>query len=197
MDLPTVKAEDRGGTLPEANGVTARHVRHGSGVCVECDVAFGANDVGVQILASGQRRLACADVVAVLTRGKVCGINSGPRASVSPGGGLANIHVGCRDTIKCDGRVPSAAPTESRRNQPLEPWRPSAGSMTSGDEIRRGCDAHVPGPAPRSSSMSAAGAAPPSKKSAALERQRNNDVVFLVTLFDLVEIVQHGDDEVG
>jgi len=112
MDLTAIKAKIAAGVLPRTNGVGVRHARYVSGVCVGCDMAFGADAVGVHLFVSGRRRLlhadcyviwmeACAETVAALAICKVCEnpIQGGtPRYRL--GGGLATVHVKCRDMIK-------------------------------------------------------------------------------------------------
>lgn len=113
MDLTAIKAKIAAGVLPQRNGVAVRQARYVAGVCVGCDATFGASDVGVEFFVSGRgRRLlhadcyvmwseACAETVAAFALCKVCGksIEGGtPRYRL--GGGLASIHVECRDTIK-------------------------------------------------------------------------------------------------
>jgi hypothetical protein len=113
MELMAIKAKIAAGVLPQANGVAVRQARYVSGVCVGCDAAFGANDVGVEFFVSrrGRRLLhadcyvmwteACAETVAASALCKVCDkpIKGGtPRYRL--GGGLGSVHVECRDTIK-------------------------------------------------------------------------------------------------
>jgi hypothetical protein len=113
MDLTAMKAKIAAGVLPRTNGVAVPHARYVSGVCVGCDAAFGASEVGIEFFFSGRgRRLlhadcyvmwteACAETVAVLALCKVCDrpIKGGtPRYRL--GGGLASVHVECRDMIK-------------------------------------------------------------------------------------------------
>jgi hypothetical protein len=113
MDLTAMKAKIAAGVLPRTNGVAARHARYVSGLCVGCDATFGASEVGIEFFVSGRGRRslhadcyvmwteACAETVAVLALCKVCDrpIKGGtPRYRL--GGGLASVHVECRDMIK-------------------------------------------------------------------------------------------------
>jgi hypothetical protein len=120
MDVIDMKAKIAAGVLPQSNRVAAHHVRYASGLCVGCDVDFGASEVGVQIFASGKRRLlhadcyvmwteVCAETVAALALCPLCGraIHGGaPRYHL--GGGVASVHINCRDTIKPQWPRPQA-----------------------------------------------------------------------------------------
>jgi hypothetical protein len=131
MDLRVIKAKIAAGVLPQTNGVAVRHARYVSGGCVGCDTTFGGGDVGVQIFVSGKSRLlhadcyvmwteACAETAAASALCKVCEkqIRGGtPRYRL--GGGLASVHVECRDTIK-----PQWSRPQSRSNG--ESSRPAA-----------------------------------------------------------------------
>jgi hypothetical protein len=120
MDVIDMRAKIAAGVLPQSNRVAAHPARSVSGVCVGCNVTFGASDVGVRIFFSGKRRLlhadcyvmwteACAETVAALALCRVCEnpIKTGtPRYHL--GGGLASVHVECRDTIKPQWPRPQA-----------------------------------------------------------------------------------------
>jgi hypothetical protein len=113
MDLMAIKAKIAAGLLPQTNSVAVRHARYVSGVCVGCDAAFGASEVGVEFFVSGRGRHllhadcyvmwteACADTLAGSAVCKVCGkLIKGGTPQYRLGGGLASVHVECRDTIK-------------------------------------------------------------------------------------------------
>lgn len=112
MDLTAIKAKMAAGVLPQTNGAV-RHARYVSGICVGCDATFGPREVGVEFFVSGRRRRllhadcyvrwteACAETVAALALCKVCGkLIKGGTPRYRLGGGLASIHVECRDMIK-------------------------------------------------------------------------------------------------
>ena len=61
MDLTAVTVKLSAGVLPQARDVAVRFVRYASGVCVACDLIFGASDVGVQFDVDGRRRLLHVD----------------------------------------------------------------------------------------------------------------------------------------
>ena len=113
MELTAIKAKIAAGVLPKKEDVAIRPARYVSGICVACDTPLRASDVSVEFFVSdGGRCLlhtdcyvmwtqACAETRAATELCKVCGetIRSGtPHYRL--GGGLASVHVECRDAIK-------------------------------------------------------------------------------------------------
>ena len=114
MDLTAIKAKIAAGVLPKKEDVAIRPARYVSGICVACDTPLRASDVCVEffVVSDGGRYLlhndcfvmwrhACAEAAAAPALCQVCGetIGSGePRDRL--GGGLARVHVECRDAIK-------------------------------------------------------------------------------------------------
>jgi len=114
VDLTVIKAKIAAGVLPKKEDVAIRPARYVSGICVACDTSLRASDVCVEffVVAEGGRcllhndcfvmwRHACAEAPAATALCQVCGetIRSGvPRDRL--GGGLASVHVECRDAIK-------------------------------------------------------------------------------------------------
>lgn len=113
MDLTAIKGKIAAGVLPETKDVAIRPARYVSGICVACDVPFCASDVGVEFFVSDGRRCllhtdcyviwtqACAETRGATALCRACGetIRSGT-PNYRLGGGLARVHVECRDAIK-------------------------------------------------------------------------------------------------
>jgi hypothetical protein len=67
MNLKAIKAKIAQGVLPHVNGIAVGHVRYASGVCVGCDAALDADDIGVQFDSDSGKRLLHVDCYVMWT----------------------------------------------------------------------------------------------------------------------------------